>query len=234
MKMQAFPQKIVDVLRYLSFKTLLMPYLSNDCPKERHGSDYGGWYITPRGLNDQSIVYSFGIGEDISFDLSIIEKYGCQVFAFDPTPKSLDWLEKQSLPSQFRYFGFGLADFDGHADFFSPPNPNHVSHTMIKDIYSGNSVQVEVFKLQTIMQRMGHTQIDILKMDIEGAEYAVIHDVIASALKPKQLLVEFHDRFRGTGGILRTVETVRQLRRYGYSLFSVSKTLTEFSFVSID
>jgi len=34
-----------------------------------------------------AVVYSLGIGEDISFDLALIEKYGARVHAFDPTPK---------------------------------------------------------------------------------------------------------------------------------------------------
>ena len=34
------------------------------------GTNYGGWYINNNiELNEDSIVYSAGIGEDISFDL---------------------------------------------------------------------------------------------------------------------------------------------------------------------
>jgi len=36
-------------------------------------------------------------------------------------------------------------------------------------------------------------------MDIEGAEYEVIDDLIASGIRPKQILVEFHHRFKNVG-----------------------------------
>ena len=48
---------------------------------EYHGSAYGGWNVAASQLNKDSIIYSFGVGEDISFDTSLIEKYGCNIFA---------------------------------------------------------------------------------------------------------------------------------------------------------
>jgi hypothetical protein len=55
-----------------------------------NGNTYGGFYVHPDALSKNSIVYSFGIGEDISFDKAIIENHKCHVFAFDPTPKSIN------------------------------------------------------------------------------------------------------------------------------------------------
>ena len=49
---------------------------SINCEHEWYGSEYGGFYVCPSLLNSQSVVYSFGVGEDISFDKSIIEKHG--------------------------------------------------------------------------------------------------------------------------------------------------------------
>lgn len=40
----------------------------------------GGWWFTPEGLNCNSIVYSLGVGDEVDFDLSIIDKYGAEVF----------------------------------------------------------------------------------------------------------------------------------------------------------
>ena len=74
-------------------------------------------------------MYSVGIGEDISFDLALMAQFNCRVFAFDPTPKSLEWLKRQELPEGFQSFAVGLADYDGQAELFAPPNSEHVSHT---------------------------------------------------------------------------------------------------------
>jgi hypothetical protein len=43
------------------------------------------------------------------------------------------------------------------------------------------------------MRQEGDTSIDLLKMDIEGAEYAVINDIVVSELLPRLLLVEFDE-----------------------------------------
>lgn len=43
------------------------------------------------------------------------------------------------------------------------------------------------------MQQLGDTSIDLLKMDIEGAEYAVIRDIVATKLLPRLLLLEFDE-----------------------------------------
>src|SRR5262245_45261334 len=67
------------------------------CRTEFLGSEYGGWCICPDSLGPQSVVYSVGVGEDISFDLALIERFGLQVHAFDPTPKSVRWVKQQSL-----------------------------------------------------------------------------------------------------------------------------------------
>jgi hypothetical protein len=43
------------------------------------------------------------------------------------------------------------------------------------------------------MQQMGDASIDMLKMDIEGAEYAIIKDIVEMKLLPRLLLVEFDE-----------------------------------------
>jgi hypothetical protein len=61
-------------------------------PTIRLGTEYGGWSLCPHLLCQESIVYSIGIGDDISFDLSLIKKFGITVNAFDPTPESVKWV----------------------------------------------------------------------------------------------------------------------------------------------
>ncbi len=209
------------------------------CPKEYLGTQYGGWSICPSQISDKSIVYSFGVGEDISFDLSLIEKFGVNVYAFDPTPTAIDWIKSQQLPKNFKFFEYGIADYDGVAEFSCPPTPN------LRDAYSilnrpgANCVQVKVYRLNTIMEMLGHQKIDILKMDIEGAEYAVIDDVISSDIEVQQLLLEFHHRwkefqqgFRNIG-VPKTKRAITSLREKGFKIFDISLTGDEYSFFRV-
>jgi hypothetical protein len=69
-----------------------------ECPQVHHGS-YGGWVVNPELIRADSVVYSFGLGEDVSFDLALIETYGVEVHGFEPDPRSLEWLAAQTFPA---------------------------------------------------------------------------------------------------------------------------------------
>jgi FkbM family methyltransferase len=174
-------------------------------------------------------VYSFGVGEDISFDLGLIERFGLQVHAFDPTPRSIEWLQSQAMPPEFVFHAYGVAGFDGNCAFLPPENPAHVSHTIVARETSRPAIEVQVHRLGTILKMLGHEQIDLLKMDIEGAEYGVLADMLACGVPVKQLLVEFHHRWPQLG-IEKTKQTILALNAAGYRIFSVSPSGEEYSF----
>ena len=204
-----------------------------ECLTETLGNPGAAFTICPEKIDENPVVYSFGIGTDISFYVSLIDKYKLNVCAFDPTPRSLKWLEQQELPEKFKYYDYGLASFDGTASFFSPGNPDYVSFSMEKNTsVSSDSVEAEVFKLNTIMERLGHNKIDILKMDIEGAEYDVISDITKSNIEIGQLLVEFHHRLI-SNGIKKTKQSIQELNDADYKIFHVSDTGEELSFMKV-
>ena len=55
------------------------------------GTEYGGWFLHTQLIQPSSIVYSFGIGEDISFDLGLTKETHATVQTFDSTLKLFDW-----------------------------------------------------------------------------------------------------------------------------------------------
>lgn len=207
------------------------PRVEIQCRTKRFGSDYGGWEVAVDGLDAHSIVYSFGIGEDATFDLELIRRFGLTVHGFDPTPRSLDWVERQQLPAEFIMHDYGLADRDGPVSFFPPAKPEHVSHSVLSPRSTrAPAITVSMHRLGSILSELGHDHLDLLKLDIEGAEYAVIEDLERSAIRPSQILVEFHHRFSGVGfGKTRTA--VATLRRLGYRLFTVASRGEEYGFV---
>jgi len=198
--------------------------------KDFFGDQYAGWTLCPNELNGNSIVYAFGIGENISFDLAMINQFGCKVHAFDPTPKSLDWLSQQKTPPEFLKHEYGIASFDGTVTFNAPSNPEHVSHSLIERDYDAESIEVPVKKLTTIMEELGHRKIDVLKMDIEGAEYDVIEDLIESKIEITQILVEFHHRFAEID-ISKSRAAIGSLQAAGFKIFDVSASREEYSFI---
>jgi FkbM family methyltransferase len=210
-------------------------YVQQKCPTEWHGSDYGGWTICPSPITKDSVVYSLGVGDDISFDLSMIGKYGVNVYAFDPTPKSIRWVRLQRLPKEFHFYEYAVLDYDGTAKFYPPDDPNWVSYTISAHQYATthHSIEAPTRRLGSIMRELGHRRIDILKMDIEGSEYAVIKDMLQNGLEVSQLLVEFHHRFKDIG-IWQTKRAIKLLQRHGYKIFSLSSRGDEISFIHTD
>jgi len=194
------------------------------------GNHDASWTFCPDSINNKTIAYSFGVGNDISFDLEIIKKYGVTIHAFDPTPKAIQWLKSQQLPTQFIFHEYGLAAYDGIAKFTLPENPEHVSASILQKSSSSGYFDAEVKRLKTIMQNLSHNSVDILKIDIEGAEYEVIDDIISSGKEINQILIEFHHRFQNVG-IDKSKKAIQKLKNAGYSIFSVSATGEEISFI---
>jgi FkbM family methyltransferase len=207
--------------------------LTNKYERKWFGSNYGGFFLNPNGLNSSSIIYSIGIGEDISFDLEIIKEYNCNVFGYDPTPKAINWIKCQSLPSKFHFFSFGLGSFNGQAEFYLPKNEENVSGSILRNsnrINNNNIISVEIRTLKHLMEINMHSKIDVLKMDIEGAEYDVLKRFCNEDIRPRQIIIEFHSRFFKFG-LFKTLQSVRELKKLGYKLFAISSNGEEMSFI---
>jgi len=208
------------------------PTIDVHYPNQLFGSGYGGWSVISQLLNPSSVIYSFGIGEDATFDLELINHIGVTVHAFDPTPRSIEWVHKQYFSQKFVLHEYGLANFDGTALFYPPKKTTNISYT-INAKSNESPITLPVKRLTTIVHELGHERIDLLKADIEGAEYQFIDDLETGAIRPTQLLIEFHHRFSGIG-LSQTKHALKQLRAIGYALFSVSDSGQEFGFIQTD
>ncbi|WP_066632900.1 FkbM family methyltransferase [Labilibacter marinus] len=201
-------------------------------PKKWYGNRGGGFYVAHRLLNPDSIVYSFGVGEDITFDRKMIEEHGCKVFAFDPTPKSINWCKKQELPKEFSLNEYGIAQESGTMQFHLPKNKEHVSGSLHQNnaVSDTDMIDVQMKSFIDITQELGHTCIDFLKMDIEGAEYDVIDGVLNANIDIKQIAIEFHERFFEDGK-QRTIELIEKMKAKDYHIFGISDIFEEVSFI---
>jgi len=195
------------------------------------GSDYGGYSLDPSLIGPGTVVYSLGVGQDISFDLALIQRYGLTVHAFDPTPRVKTWLASQVLPEQFHFHDVGIADFDGDGIFYLPLRQDYISHSLIRARqYSRGSIQVPMIRLHTAMQRLGHNRIDLLKVDIEGAEYTVLQDLIQERIPVTQILIEFHHRLSSVG-TRATKRMLSLLEDYGMKVCHVCPRMEIFTLV---
>jgi hypothetical protein len=80
------------------------------------------------------------------------------------------------------------------------------------------------------MRDLDPQKIDVLKMDIEGAEYEVLDEILDRGLAVQQILVELHHRFPEMG-IDRTRRAIRSVSAAGYRIFFASESGEEYSFI---
>lgn len=184
------------------------------------GSDYGGWWVSTDNIQDRELmVFSFGLGEDISFDITMMKKYSCKVYGFDPTPKSIKYVESMNLDDKFSLYQYALSDMNGTLTFNLPENEEHVSGSL-ENISSNQKIEVVCKNIKTICDELQISEIDILKMDIEGSEYRVIEDMVNSKIFPKQILIEYH-HFFDTFSSQETKQSIKLLLNNGYDLFHI-------------
>ena len=65
---------------------------------------FGEWEFSLECLNENGIVYSLGVGDSIEFDLEIIKHSSAFVFAFDPTPYAMKWIDNQVIPKRLKFY----------------------------------------------------------------------------------------------------------------------------------
>lgn len=222
---------------FIAHNWQLLPFLrpSVRIEKKWFGSIYGGFYVHPAILKPQDLVVSIGIGKDISFDLALINKYNVRVYAFDPTPKSLEWLKSQNLPATFQYADFGLdATINGEVTFYLPKDERAVSaSTKMSDVMNeAQAIKVQMRTFDNLLLNLPSKHIAILKIDIEGAEYEVLETLFNDPeVRIDQLLVEFHDRMFKDIDPHLSKKSAAYLAQKGYVPFGCSVSSEEISFI---
>tara|TARA_R110002096_G_scaffold91753_8_gene207666 strand:- start:10346 stop:11110 length:765 start_codon:yes stop_codon:yes gene_type:complete len=187
----------------------------------RLGGKYAGWTVPSDVLDKHSICYCVGCGEDISFDLELMETYGCDVYGFDPTPRAIDYVTNIVKGNDKYHFSpVGLWSSKDEVKFYEPSNSQHVSHSVTNLQKTKKYFIGQVDRLINIAKLNGHKKIDFLKMDIEGAEYTVLQTIIEDSIDIDILCVEFDEwqlpvdkRYKA-----RIKEAIVSLINYGYRL----------------
>lgn len=178
-----------------------------------------GFFVDTKLLNHESIILSFGVGTDISFDLSLERRGVKHIYLFDPTPVAEKFIRSLRLSPGFSFYPAGLSDKNGKQLFYLPSGTHRVSGSSLnlQHLQSEKNIEVEMKKLSAILQELKLTRIDLLKMDIEGSEFAVIENMMAEKIFPQQLCVEFHARYFDDGR-QKMKDTIDLLSRHDYEL----------------
>jgi len=183
---------------------------------ERIGSDYAGWWVPAELLDKYSVCYLAGVGEDTTFDVGLIERFGCDVWSFDPTPRAVAHAATVT-DAQFHFIELGLWSEPADMRFFAPADPSHVSHSITNMQGTDTYFIAHCEPVSEIAQRLGHERLDLLKLDIEGAEGAVLDRLLRDGIHPTVLCIEF-DAIEPPW---RTLAMLRRLHTAGYDVVHI-------------
>ena len=166
------------------------------------GTIYGGYVVPEEEIKAGDVFYCLGAGEDISFELLAAARYHVEVHIFDPTPRARTFVEQQlarlrtdqpELASRCHFHALGVWSEDCEMKFFAPKDPTHVSHSILNMQHTEDYFLAQCRTPRTIMEQLGHKKIDLLKLNIEGAEYAVMDSIFASGTTPRVVCINFDE-----------------------------------------
>lgn len=118
------------------------------------------------------------------------------VIAFEPNPVVADLYIKNMEINRFenvRLIRKALSNNENHKiDFFISDRSGSFRSSIFEERAGKSKISVETIKLSTIINSLD--KVDLLKIDVEGAESVIIDDLIASNVlnKVNNLVVEFH------------------------------------------
>lgn len=194
----------------------------------RLGTRYGGWWIDRRAVRKNPLLVDCGLGVDISFPTAFLTRFGGEVIGIDPNPVSVSYCEAHKPPGMSVWVRAFWHEA-GHKLTFHLPRPpeqlpkgaDGVSGSLLRSHnYTGeDTVEVLTTSLEEVLGATGRDECDILKMDIEGAEYEVLSDLCRSGAirKARQVLIEFHHHCT-SHPIEDTLNAVAAIQAGGFTL----------------
>lgn len=94
-----------------------------------------------------------------------------KVYAFEPHPENVRLLRGNVSPfSNVVILNKAVSDKKGIGNLFVSPSTKSSSHSLFRQQHTITSARIEVVTLDEFWEEIGRPQIDLIKMDIEGAE----------------------------------------------------------------
>jgi FkbM family methyltransferase len=183
---------------------------------ERLGSDYGGWTVPVDLIEPGWRCLCAGAGIDVTFDLTLAERFGATVITVDPTEESRDHVARADPDGRLEFVPAALWQTDGELEMFVAADPTH--RTLSSDDLQGTGRSVRV----PARSVASFGPVDLVKLDIEGAEYDVLPLLDTHV---RVLCVEMHP----TRGVSAALGAFRALRAGGFEL--VARHGADFTFV---
>lgn len=209
-----------------------------------HTLHFNYWLDSRCALGPESVIYSLGIGGDVGFDRAMASTFGCHVHMYDPTPDSIAAVALMKLKapgdplwSLLHFNPIGAWSKDTTLRFQMPARGGG-NASAVEDMGAGAKwFDAPCETLQTMMRKNGHTHIDVLKMDIEGAGEAVLESMLDAKIHPTQVVAEFERPRRDVERVVRFFGTMDRLigrmRDLGYEITNLPRERAKYFSVEL-
>jgi FkbM family methyltransferase len=145
----------------------------------------------PAPLSGSSIVVDLGAHKG-EFSREIVARFGCRCIAVEANPTLIP--QVKAVAGVEVVWG-AISGEDGELELHLSNNPE--ASTVLGDrctVPSGERVKVPALRLERLLREKGVTRVDLLKVDIEGAEIAMFRSLGDVELgRIQQISLEFHD-----------------------------------------
>ena len=211
------PRKLRRAVRRRWFERRIAALPMDDSVDMVHlGTPYGGWFIPDGAVDSSWTCWCVGAGQDISFDLALIERYGVRVRCFDPLPEygAFARHEARDAPG-FTFHEVAITPADGPLTMYSVSEHSGGALSGFDIVGGSRAYEVEGRSLASLQHELGDPRVDLLKIDLEGLEYEVLPSVDYAALGVRVLCTELHS----VGSVADARRLVAQLERdHGFAL----------------
>lgn len=178
------------------------------------GTEYGGWWVAPTLLDDRSSVWAVGVGADVSFERAILDKTQArEVRSFDPYPLFGELAARELADdARWSFHGCAITPIDGPVQMQGRQDLEKGAVSAVAGLHRGETFERPGRSLLSLMQELGTSSVELLKLDVEGLEYELLENLELGSLGVQQLGVELHHN----GGVRAARRLVRRLRDAGY------------------
>ncbi len=140
-------------------------------------------------INQESIIVDLGanLGD---FSEQISKEFGCRCFAVEANPDNFNKIKDNPKLTKFNY---AINDHDAPVDLHVGRHSEW--HSLIKFNHTSQAtVAVEGISLKSFLEKRHLSSVDLLKIDIEGAEIMMFNSTPDEVLKNiSQITIEFHE-----------------------------------------
>jgi FkbM family methyltransferase len=177
-------------------------------------------FLMKKFINNNSTIIDLGANKG-NFYKEMIKNFDCNCIAIEASPLLFNQLPK--FPKLSTY-NFALNKNNDVIKFYLSNNSeaNSINSKIAKEWNIYDEIYVSGITLNTFLDRHYTHQIDILKVDIEGAELEILENLPKKYFSNiLQIPIEFHD-FLDATHLPRIKVLVKKMKSYGFLVVKIS------------